>query len=104
MNAFARASAAVFQDRNMAADAVFIARGVAPGRAVRIIRRMPDRLSNFGDGRFVTDSVLIDVQVADVPELAVGDRFQVGTVLYEVRSEPVRDAERLVWAAEAREL
>jgi hypothetical protein len=34
----------------------------------------------------------------------VGDTIEMGASIYEVRSDPVRDADRLIWTAEAREL
>ena len=88
----------------MASDALYRAGGTGDGVSVRVIKRAPDRLTNFGDGRFVSDSVLIDVRLSQVSALAPGDTFQIGGALYEVRGEAVRDSERLVWAAEARAL
>ena len=58
---------------------------------------------NRGEGRFVTDSVMIDVECAALGALAPGDTFEIDGVIYEVRGEPLRDALRHVWKAEARE-
>ena len=104
MNAFAVATDLIFNDQNLGVDAIWRAAGLGDGVAVRVIRRRPDRLANFGDGRFVTDSTLIDCRVSEVPVLAPGDTFQIGAQHYEVRGEPVRDGLRLTWAAEARAL
>lgn len=104
MNAFNAAIAAMFRDRNMAVDAVYRAGGSGAAIPVRVIRRAPDRIGNFGEGRFVTDAVLIDVRVSDVDPLERGDTFQIADEFFEVRSDPVRDAERLIWAAEVRVL
>ncbi|WP_443082540.1 head-tail joining protein [Tabrizicola sp.] len=41
--------------------------------------------------------------VQDLGALAPGDTFEIGGVIYEVRGEPLRDALRHVWKAEARE-
>jgi hypothetical protein len=100
---FEAAAAALFRDPNMAVEAIYRPGGVGGGVAVRIIRSAPDRLAQFGEGRFVTDSVAIDVAVADAPGLAEGDSFEIGGAYYIVRGAPIRDADRLVWSAEARE-
>ena len=104
MNAFALATNLIFNDRHMAFDAIYRPGDAGDGHTVRVIKRAPDRLGNFGDGRFVSDSVLIDVRVSEVAELEPGDSFEIDGHRYEVRGEPVRDGERLTWAAEAREL
>lgn len=102
MTAFAAAIGAMFRDRNMGVDALYRAGGSGDGVPVRVIRRAPDRFGNFGEGRFVAEAVLIDVRISDVAQLARGDTFEIGAELFEVRSDPVRDSERLIWAAEAR--
>lgn len=102
MTAIAAALAALFRDRNLAVDALYRAGGSGPGVAVRVIRAAPDRIATFGEGRFVTDTMTLDLRVADAPGLAAGDTFEIDGTLHEVRGEPLRDAERLVWAAEVR--
>ena len=102
--AFRAAIDAMFRDRHMASDALYRAGGSGDPVPVRVIKRAPDRIANFGDGRFVADAVLYDVRVSEVAVLAPGDTLEVAGVVYELRGEPVRDAERLVWAAEARAL
>ncbi|MGY6704720.1 head-tail joining protein [Roseinatronobacter sp.] len=104
MNAFAAADDILFTDPHLSMPALYRAGGTGDGVPVRVILRTPDRIANFGDGRFVTDSVLIDLRISEVAELARGDTFEVDGTLYEIRSEPVRDAARLIWAAEARVL
>lgn len=103
MRAFALGVDAMFRDRNMARTAIHRAGGVRDPHSVRVILRAPDRVGNFGDGRFVTDTIFLDVRVREVARLLPGDTFELedGNVL-EVRSEPVRDSERLCWAAEVR--
>ncbi|MCL4186714.1 MAG: hypothetical protein KJZ85_03840 [Rhodobacteraceae bacterium] len=61
-------------------------------------------MTDFGEGRFVTDSVIIDVECAALGTLAPGDTLEIAGVIYEVRGEPLRDALRHVWKAEAREV
>ena len=107
MSAFAAATNVLFADPNISASASYRAGGVG-GVPVRVIVQRPDVMSDFNAGQFISNVSLIDVRVADAPALAVGDRFLVnhatGPVLYEVTSDPVRDALRLVWKAQAREI
>ncbi|THD81053.1 hypothetical protein E7811_17395 [Aliigemmobacter aestuarii] len=104
MSAFANATAALFRDPNLAQDAIWRSGGADAPVAVRVMLRRPDAVMSFGEGRFVTDSVMIDVECAALGALAPGDTFEIGGVIYEVRGEPLRDAMRHVWKAEAREV
>lgn len=97
------ATAALFRDPNLSQDAVWRSGGAGAPVAVRVMLRRPDAVTGFGEGRFVTDSVMIDVECAALGVLAPGDTLEVGGVIYEVRGEPMRDALRHVWKAEARE-
>lgn len=100
MAAFDLAAAALFADRNLGMDAIWRQGGTGPGVAVRVIRRSPDEVLRFGDGRFVTATEVLLVRVADVPDLARGDTFTLGAEVLAVQAEPVRDARRLIWTAE----
>ncbi len=104
MTAFASATSALFRDPNIAVDALYRPGGIGSGVPIRVIRSAPDQVAAFGEGRFVTDTVLITVCVADAPDLASGDTIEADGVLLEVRADPVRDADRLVWSAEVRAL
>ncbi|MEH7829664.1 head-tail joining protein [Gemmobacter denitrificans] len=104
MSAFSIATAALFRDPNLAQDAVWRWGGAGAPLAVRVMLRRPDAVTSFGEGRFVTDSVMIDVECAALGALAPGDTFEIGGVTYEVRGEPLRDALRHIWKAEAREV
>lgn len=104
MTAFDVAAGSLFADRNLASDALWRAGGIGGGTAIRAARRAPDDLASFGEGRFVTSTVILELLVAAAPGLAPGDTIQIGAVIYEVRAEPVRDPERLIWTAEVREL
>ena len=93
---------ATFRDRNLATDAIYRPGGAGGGTTVRVTRRSPDRTAPFGEGRFVTDTNVIDVRVSEVATLDAGDTFQIGAEIYAVQGEPLRDSERLVWSAEVR--
>lgn len=103
MSAFANATAAFFRDPNLAQDAVWRSGGAGVPVALRVMLRRPDAVTGFGEGRFVTDSVMIDVECAALGALTSGDTFEISGVSYEVRGEPLRDTLRHVWKAEARE-
>ena len=102
MTAFAASVDVLFGDPNLALDAIYRDGGAGAGVPVRVVRRAPDAVTNFGDGRFVTDTVLIDVRTKEARP-ARGDTFEIGPETFEVISEPVRDSERLIWTCEARE-
>lgn len=104
MNAFAAAIDLLFADPNIAVDALYRAGGEGSGALIRVIRKAPDQLANFGDSRFVTDTLSIDLRISEVPNLATGDTLEIEGEIFEVRSEPVRDRERLVWSTEGRPL
>jgi hypothetical protein len=100
-NAFAAAIDILFRDPNLARDAVHVSGGGVE-TAVRIITRQPDRLLELGETRLRVDTVMIDVRLAEVPELRPGDAFVIAGEAYLVQGEPARDSERLVWTAELR--
>lgn len=102
VNAFAVAVAAIFRDPNMARDAIWRAGGTGAPVPVRVIRSQPDVAVGFGGATVLSDSVVLQLRVADVPDLAAGDTVMSEAVLYRVAGEPARDAHRLLWRAEAR--
>lgn len=104
MRAFVGAVDVMFRDRHIALAASYLAGGVGPGVPVRVIKRAPDRFASYGEGRFVADSVIVDVRVSEVALLATGDRLVIEGATYEVTSDPVRDSQRLTWSASVRAL
>ena len=104
MTAFDLATDSLFADPNLAVDALLRLGGTGMAQAIRAIRAMPDRFANFGEGRFVVDTVLLNIRLADAPVLSAGDIVEIAGQLHEVRGTPTRDSDRLVWLAEARAL
>ena len=102
MSTFATAVAALFRDRNMAVDAMHFPSGAGPGEPCRVIVGQPDAQADFGGARLVADSVSLQLLTSEVPELAAGDEVEVGPETFRIAGEPMRDALRLVWTAEAR--
>lgn len=103
MTAFADANDILFEDPNLARDALWRAGGSGVGIQVRILTAEPDRDLDWRETRLVVGAVLIDVSVAEAPTLARGDTFELedGAVL-EVTGAPKRDDLALTWRAEAR--
>ena len=104
MTVFDLATDSLFADQNLAVDALLRLGGSGPAQPIRVIRAMPDRFANFGEGRFVVDTVLLNIRLADAPALAAGDTVEIVGQVLEIQGTPTRDADRLVWLAEARAL
>ena len=104
MTLFHLATDTLFADLNLAVDAQLRLGGTGPAQAIRVIRAMPDRCASFGEGRFVVDTVLLNVRLADAPVLSAGDTVEIAGQLHEIQGTPTRDTNRLVWLAEARAL
>lgn len=100
MTAFAAALDLLFADPNLSTPALYVQMGVGPGVEIRVMRRSPDRMVDFGAARLVSDSVVLDVRISDCPELAAGDRFEIMGEIFVVQGTPRRDRERLVWTVE----
>ena len=66
------------------------------------IRRAPDRVTDFGAGRFVSDTTVVDVRVADLPVPRPGDVIVIGADSHVIQGEPLRDRERLIWTLDLR--
>jgi hypothetical protein len=104
LTAFVLATDSLFADQNLAVDALLRLGGSAPAQPIRVIRAMPDGFASFGEGRFVVDTVLLSIRLADAPVLAAGDTVEIAGQLHVVQGTPTRDTNRLVWLAEARAL
>lgn len=100
--AFAIAMSVIFADPNMAVDAVYRAGGVGPDVPVRAIRKAPDEVTAFGAARVWSETMRVDVRVAEVASPAAGDHVMIEGTTYIVQGEPVRDRERLVWTLDLR--
>ena len=101
MTAIAAAFDMLFGDPNVGKEAVYTPAG-GSAVPVRIVLRRPDRVLEFGETRLHAVSVLLDIRIADAPDLAEGDGFQIDGEIFLVQGEPLRDAERLIWTAELR--
>ena len=102
MNAFATAIDRIFADANMAVDALWFAGGVGPGVAVRVIRKSPDEITSFGAARILSETIMLDARIADMPTPAPGDLIRIGSEDFLVQGEPKADRERLIWTLNMR--
>ena len=101
IDAFASAIDALFADPNIGEDALWKAGGVCAGVAVRILRKSPDRMAEFGDSRAVLPTVGIDIRRSQAATIAEGDLILIGTETFKIIGEPMGDALGLVSACEA---
>lgn len=104
MTAFDLATDSLFADQNLAVDALLRVGGSGPAQPIRVIRAMPDQFASFGEARFVVDTVLLHIRLADAPVLSGGDTVEIAGQLHEIQGSPTRDTNRLAWRAEARML
>ena len=102
MSVFEAALGRIFGNPSMAVAAVWISATTSEERTVRVIRRAPDRITEFGAGRFVSDSMMVDVRASDLPEPRSGDLLVIGADSFILQGEPIRDRERLVWTLDLR--
>ena len=91
----------LFADPNIGEDALWKAGGVGAGVAVRIIRKSPDRVAEFGESRAVLPTVNVDIRCSQAATLTDGDLIGIGTDTYRIIGEPIGDALGLVSACEA---
>ena len=96
-NAFSIAMATIFADPNMAVEATYLPFGGGATLGLRAIRRAPDEMMQYGETAILTDTQIIEAQVADLASPQEGDVFQIGSENLQLRGEPVRDTHRLVW-------
>jgi len=102
MNAFAAAMDRIFAHADMAVAAVWISGTTSEERPIRVIRRAPDRITDFGSARIVSDTTTVDVRVIELADPQPGDLIILGTESYVIQGEPTRDSERLIWTLDLR--
>ena len=100
MFAFASALDALFADPNIGEDALWKAGGIGAGIVVRIIRKSPDRMAEFGDSRAVLPTVGIDIRRSQAATITEGDLILIGSETYRIIGEPIGDALGLALACE----
>lgn len=102
MTVFTAAMDRIYSNPSIAVAALWMSASTSEERAIRVIRRAPDRITEFGAGRFVSDTMVVDVRVYDLPDPRPGDLIVIGSDSFTIQGEPVRDRERLIWALDLR--
>ncbi|MBW0159477.1 hypothetical protein [Sedimentimonas flavescens] len=102
MSVFAAAMDRIFIHASMAVSALWISATTSEERPIRVIARAPDRIAEFGTGRFVSDSTMVDVRLSDLPAPRPGDLIVIGAESFLIQGEPLRDRERLIWTLDLR--
>lgn len=103
MSAFSDAIDIIFTDGNVAEDAIWRVGGIGPGFPVRIIRKSPDNVVNFGGSRAVMPTVVIAVRASDVAAPSSGDTVEINLDIFNIIAQPTRDGSGLVWGCEISE-
>ena len=102
MNVFAAAIDRIFANPFMAVVALWISGTTSEESSIRVIRRAPDRITEFGGAHFVSDTMVLDVRVSDLPDPRPGDLIVIGTDSFTIQGEPLRDSDRLIWTLDLR--
>jgi hypothetical protein len=102
MTVFASAMDRIYANPSLAVAAVWISATTSEERQIHVIRRAPDRITEFGAGRFVSDTMIVDVRVSDLPDPHPGDLIVIGANRFTIQGEPVRDRDRLIWSLDLR--
>lgn len=68
MNAFATAMDRIFSHADMAVAAVWISGTTSQERPIRVVRRSPDRITDFGSARILSDTTTVDVRVSELDD------------------------------------
>lgn len=102
MSVFAAALDRIFTHAAMAAPALWISATTSEERPIRVMTRAPDHITEFGVGRFVSDTMVVDVRLSDLPAPRPGDLIVIGADSFMIQGEPIRDRERLIWTLDLR--
>jgi hypothetical protein len=100
IDAFTSAIDALFADPNIGEDALWKAGGVGAGVAIRIIRKSPDRMAEFGNSRAVLPTVGIDIRRSQSATITEGDLILNGAEAFKIIGEPMGDTLGLILAYE----
>lgn len=95
---FAHAMGVLFRDPNMGEDAIYRAGGGTVSVAIRVIASNPDVAIGFGETEILTGTLRLQVQIADAPDLARGDQFDLRGEVWEVYADPHRDSVGMAWS------
>ena len=102
MTVFAAAMDRIYANPSLAVAALWISALTSEELTIRVIRRAPDRINEFGAARLMSDTMVLDVRVSDLADPRPGDLIVIGTDSFTIQGEPVRDSDRLIWTLDLR--
>ena len=102
MTVFAAAMDRIYANPSLAVAALWISALTSEELTIRVIRRAPDRINEFGATRLMSDTMVLDVRVSDLADPRPGDLIVIGTESFTIQGEPVRDSDRLIWTLDLR--
>ena len=102
MSVFEAALGRIFGNPSMAVAAVWISAATSEERPIRLIRHAPDRITEFGSARILSETLTADIRVSDLPDPRPGDLIVIGADNFAIQGEPIRDRDRdrLIWTVE----
>jgi hypothetical protein len=100
LTAFAAATDVIFGDPNLSEAAIWRPGGTG-NIPVRIVRRRPDAIVEFGSSRALMPTVIIDVRGIEAAIIDEGDHVVVGTETFKIVGTPAADPLGLVLSCEA---
>ncbi len=101
MEAFRAALDVLFADPNLGEHALWLAGGVGPGVPIRVIRRRPDAVVEFGASRALMATVLLDLRRTEAMAIQEGDLVVIGTETFKIIGSLASDPIGLVLTCEA---
>lgn len=93
---------ALFNDPNMTHTAMWRLMGVGTPTEIKVLKRSPDEIAEWNSGSFVVGTLLLEIKIADVPDLTEADTIEIDGVPHTIRGVPQRDAEGLTWLVQVR--
>lgn len=101
MGIFEQTVDVLFNDDNMAADAVYVPE-VGAQKTIRVMRSQPDVVDQFQRASIQSETTFFDVRVSDVDAFTKDkDKIIFGGDTYVVQSARRKDIERLIWLVDA---
>lgn len=89
---------AVFNDPNIAVDAIWTAAASGTPVTVRAIVQAADQATRFDMIRVQSETLVLDVRVSEMAAPVEGDVIEVLGEMRVIQGLPERDARRLIWS------
>jgi hypothetical protein len=100
MTVFDTAIDTLFNDDNLAVDAIYTPDGGGAPVSVRTIKTIEDDLTDVFSGRQVVKKIKADIRVSEVATVAAGGELLIGSTTYKVTNPQIKDSDQLIWSME----